>query len=145
MLIIKEGIYLYRILTGFVSVFILTGCPGIGDRIQPSEETRVSMQADSICFWVSDVKDMEVAHIAINPRETPFRQQSVIFSPDLKLLDGQLCLPPSFYDFPSEGKFIVEYILASKEKNTLPRIVITRIEINAGHVNSIPLFTDEIR
>ena len=55
MLIIKEGIYLYRILTSLVSVFILTGCPGIGDRIQPSEETRVSMQADSICFWVSDV------------------------------------------------------------------------------------------
>jgi len=137
--------FFYGKITGLISVFILTGCPGIGDRIQPSEEARVSMQAGSICFWVSDVKDREVAHIAINPRETPFRQQSVIFSPDLKLLDGQLCLPPSFYDFPSEGKFIVEYVLASKEKNTLPRIVITGIEINAGHVNAIPLSTDAIR
>lgn len=137
--------FLYRKITGLISVLILAGCPGVGDRIQPGEESRVSMQADSICFWVSDVKDREVAHIAINPRGTPFRQQSVIFSPDLKLLDGQLCLPPSFYDFPSEGQFIVEYVLASKGKNTLPRIVITGIEINSGHAYAIPLSADERR
>lgn len=68
----------------------------------------------------------------------------MIFSPDLKLLDGQLCLPASFYYFPSDGQFIVEYVLASK-KNTSPKIMITGIEINSGHAYAIHLATDERR
>lgn len=127
-----------------ISLLALTGCPGIGDRVLPREEAKVSMQGDSVCFRIPNAEGLQPVHIAINPRGTPFRQQKVIFDPDLKLVNEQLCVPPSFFKFPREGQFIIEYVLASKTRSSTPRIVVTGIEMSNGRAHVISLSAEEV-
>jgi len=142
-MVIRKKMFGGTILISMVSLLTLTGCPGIGDRVLPREEAKVSMQGESICFWIPDVEDKQPRHIAINPIGTPFQLQKIVFSPDIKVVNEYLCIPPSFFRFPDEGQFIVEYVLAINAQDNTPRIVVTGIEMKNGRVQIIPLSAEE--
>ncbi|GAL58212.1 hypothetical protein EV102420_09_02450 [Pseudescherichia vulneris NBRC 102420] len=129
----------------FSGIFLLTltGCPGPGDRFIPHETTSVSKQGKNICFNVTDAQDYQPADIGINPRGTPAKEKDFNFSPGLTIVDGKLCIPPSFYHFPDNGRFIVEYILISK-KDDEPRKFVVGVGIKNGEVYNFPLTDREI-
>jgi len=123
---------------------ILTGCPGSGDRFIPHETSSVSRQGENVCFDVNDAQDYQLADIGINLRGTPSKEKDFNFSPDITIADGKLCIPPSFYHFPDDGQFIVEYILISKKHDDEPRKFIVGVGINHGEVYNFPLTDREI-
>lgn len=123
---------------------ILTGCPGPGDRFIPHETTSVSKQRENVCFNVTEAQDYQPADIGINPRGTPSKEKDFNFSPELTIVDGKLCIPPSFYDFPDSGRFIVEYTLVSKKYNDKPRKFVVGVGVNNGQVYNFPLTDREI-
>ncbi|WP_260471567.1 putative T6SS immunity periplasmic lipoprotein [Enterobacter hormaechei] len=122
---------------------ILTGCPGPGDRFIPHETTSVSKQGKNVCFNIKDAQDYQPVDIGINPRGIPLKEKDFNFSPELTIVDGKLCIPPSFYHFPDNGRFIVEYILISK-KHDEPRKFVVGVGINHGVVYNFPLTDREI-
>jgi len=132
----------YSSLLLLVSLITLTGCPG--DRWRPNEETTVSVTGDNICFFVPDAEDYQPVDIAIYPRGTPSRQQKIIFNPALHVVNGQLCVPPSFYAFPEEGQFIISYVLQTENNKKHPRRMVSGVEISNGCVFNIPLTDMEI-
>lgn len=142
MVIAKKPFFAVGVI-GLISLLTLTGCPCIGDRVQPRERAEVSMQGDNVCFEIPAAGDKQPVHIAINPRGTPYRQQSIIFDPVLKVVNEQLCIPPSFFHFPLEGQFIVEFVLASKARNNTPRVFITGVAMSKGRAHAMPLSVDE--
>ncbi|EKS6399120.1 hypothetical protein NM886_004829 [Enterobacter hormaechei] len=109
----------------------------------PHETTSVSKQGKNVCFNITDAQDYQPADIGINPRGTPLKEKDFNFSPELTIVDGKLCIPPSFYHFPDNGKFIVEYILISK-KHDEPRKSVVGVGINHGVVYNFPLTDREI-
>ena len=104
---------LFRNALMFILPFALTGCPGYGDIMVPSESTSVSMKGEEVCFFVANPKNYQPVFIAINPRETPMKER-VFFSdkPRRKVTDGQFCVPPSFYKFENGRQYIVDYVLS---------------------------------
>jgi len=124
--------------------FILTGCPGPGDRFIPHETTSVSKMGKKICFKIIDAEDYQLFDIGINPRGTPPKEKDFNFSPGLKIVDGKLCIPPSFYHFPDNGRFIVEYMLISKKDNNTLRKFVVGVGINHGKVYNFTLTDREI-
>lgn len=131
----------------FISLFCLltlTGCPGSGDRLQPDEEVVVSMVGGNICFEVSGAEDYQPADIAINPRGTPYKEQEVIFDPALRIVNGKLCIPPSFYPFPDKGQYIIESVLTSKKHQNEPRRIVAGVDVSHGHIGNISLTDMEI-
>lgn len=127
-----------------LSLVILTGCPGPGDRFIPHETTSVSKQGKNVCFNITDAQDYQPADIGINLRGTPSKEKNFNFSPELKIADGKLCIPPSFYHFPDNGKFIVEYILVSKKHEDEPRKFVVGVGINNEQIYNFPLTDREI-
>lgn len=105
---------LWSVLLSGLCLLVLTGCPGLGDRMTSDETALVRREGDSVCSNVTDAQDYQPASIGINPRGTPSKEKNFNFSPDLTATDGQLCIPPSFYRFPGKGQFIVEYLLNPK-------------------------------
>lgn len=75
--------------------------------------------------------------MGINPRGIPSKNKNFNFSPDLKVTDGKLCIPPSFYRFPDKGQFIVEYLLTSEKHQGEPRNFVVTLEVNHGHVYNV--------
>ncbi|WP_296407461.1 putative T6SS immunity periplasmic lipoprotein [Pluralibacter sp.] len=136
------GMFFPVVFSGLCLV-ILTGCPGQGDRFIPHESTSVSKQGKNVCFNITDAQDYQPADIGINPRGTPSKEKDFDFSPELTIVDGKLCIPPSFYYFPDNGVFIVEYILISK-KHDEPRKFVVGVGINHGVVYNVPLTDREI-
>jgi len=132
----------YSSLLLLVCLITLTGCPG--DRWRFNEETTVSTVGDNICFSVPEAEDYQPVDIAINPRGTPSREKKIIFNPELRVVNGQLCVPPSFYAFPEKGQFIVGYILHSEHYKKPPRHMVSGIEIANGCVFNISLTDMEI-
>ncbi|WP_017803113.1 putative T6SS immunity periplasmic lipoprotein [Winslowiella toletana] len=139
----KTNIKLHSLLL-LSSLFALTGCPGSGDRLKADETTTVNKVGSDICFLVPDAEDYQPTLIAINPRGTPPKNLSVTDMPDLAIQNGKLCIPPSFHQFPEEGQFIVQYILASKSDKDSRRSVVTGLEFSDGRVHNIPLTDQEI-
>lgn len=123
---------------------ILAGCPGPGDRFIPHETASVIKQGESICFNVVEAQDYQLADIGINPRGTPSKEKDFNFSPGLTIVDGKLCIPPSFYHFPNNGKFTIEYLLTSKEHDDEPRKFVVGVGINHGEIYNFPLTDREI-
>jgi hypothetical protein len=121
---------------------VLTGCPG--DRWQFDEETTVSTSGDNICFSVPDAEDYQPVNIAINPRGTPHREQHITVNPPLRVVNGRLCIPPSFHTFPEKGQFIVSYVLQSEHHKEPPRKMVSAVEIAGGCIFNIPLTDMEI-
>ncbi|WMY72559.1 hypothetical protein RHD99_13825 [Buttiauxella selenatireducens] len=127
-----------------VCSFMLTGCPGPGDRITFDETTQVATIGSHLCFLVPESQDYQPTVIAINPRGTPPKSQNFNLKPDIKVADGKLCIPHSFYQFPDEGQFIVEYILASREDKKERRSVVVGVGVSEGHFYNFPLTNMEI-
>ncbi|HCI5429472.1 hypothetical protein EKN92_23120 [Enterobacter hormaechei] len=109
----------------------------------PHETTSVSKQGKNVCFNIKDAQDYQPVDIGINPRGIPLKEKDFNFSPELTIVDGKLCIPPSFYHFPDNGRFIVEYILISK-KHDEPRKFVVGVGINHGVVYNFPLTDREI-
>ncbi|WP_350319014.1 putative T6SS immunity periplasmic lipoprotein [Lelliottia wanjuensis] len=131
------------LLTSF-SLLILTGCPGPGDRMQFDETAVVMQQSESVCFNVNDSQDYQPADMGINPRGIPSKEKKFDFSPDLKVSDGKLCIPPSYYHFPDNGQFIVEYVLKSNKNEDITRSVVVILGIKNGHIFNLTPTEKEI-
>lgn len=138
----------YRILCAIsfsvINLLMLTGCPGKGDRFIPNETTSVSKQGENICFNITNAEDYQPADMGINPRDTRLKDKNFNFSPDLTIVNEKLCVPPSFYHFPDNGKFIVEYILVSRKHDDKPRKFVVGVGMNRGKVYNFPLTDQEI-
>lgn len=118
-----------------VCLLVLTGCPeDLGVRFDKT--ARVSREGGSICFSGADIQNYKLADIGINPRGIPPKSKDFIFSPDLSVVDGKLCIPPSFYHFLDNEQYIVEYRSPAGNKNKSRRVVVT-FEINNGHVYNV--------
>ncbi|MEI2264072.1 putative T6SS immunity periplasmic lipoprotein [Erwinia sp. CGal63] len=141
-MVITSRQHCYSSLLLLVCLITLTGCPG--DRWRPDEETTVSVTGDNICFSVPNAEDYQPVNIAINPRGTPSREKAIIFNPALRVVNDQLCVPPSFYAFPENGQFIVSYVLHSEHHKKPPRRMMSGVEIANGCVFNIPLTDREI-
>jgi hypothetical protein len=125
---------------------MLTGCPGSGDQIRFDETALVSRMGEDVCFRVSDAQDYKPAIISINPRHTPSREKKFTDNPGLLILNGMLCIPPSFYRFPNEGQFIVEYVLTSVNRESEPRKVVVTLAISNGRIyNTKPSYQEITR
>jgi len=128
---------LWSALLSGVCLFMLTGCPGPGDRMRFDETAQVSQQGDNVCFNVTDAQDYQPADIGINPRGIPSKEKNFNFTPDLTVANGKLCIPPSFYRFPDKGQFIIEYVLISKKHEDKRRSFVITLEINRGHIYNV--------
>ncbi|VED38074.1 putative type VI secretion protein [Escherichia coli] len=64
--------------------------------------------------------------------------------PSLRIVNGQLCIPPSFCLFPDKGQFIVRSVLHSERDKDTPRIMVAGIEIADGCIFDIPLNDMEV-
>jgi len=122
----------------FLSLSVLTGCPGVGDRLEPDETAQVIAVGKNICFLVNEPADYQPNDMGINPRGTPPKEKHFDFSPDLNVTDGKLCIPPSYYHFPDKGQFIAEYILTSRKNADKPRKVVVTFEVAPGQVRNVP-------
>lgn len=121
----------------FPTMLMLTGCPGPGDRMRFDETAQVSVVEESVCFSIAEPQDYQPKDMGINPREIPSKNKNFNFSPGLKVTDGKLCIPPSFYRFPDKGQFIVEYLLTSEKHQGEPRNFVVTLEVNHGHVYNV--------
>lgn len=106
-----------------LSLLVLTGCTWGGMKYYPSETANTYASDNSVCFHIADEKDYEPVFIAINLRSTPSKERKFTKNPKLNIVNGQFCIPPSFYDFPVESvePFIIQVVLSSQNKNNHPR------------------------
>jgi hypothetical protein len=125
-----------------ISLPMLTGCPGIGDRVDPDEESTVTKMGDNVCFSVSDAEDYQPVSIAIDPRGTRFRDRDITFDPPLHVENDLLCIPPSFYRFPDKGIRIISFVLNSKRHRDSARRMVAGVEMLNGYIYNIPLIDD---
>lgn len=122
-----------------ISVMMLTGCPGLGDRIVPDETSLASRKGEMVCIEIKDAQDYQPVAIAINLRGTPPKEKKYNFSPNLIVSDGELCIPSTFYGFINGNKYIVEFILRSKLNNDESRSFVVGVGINNNQVYNFPL------
>ena len=125
-------------------IFLLAGCPGKGDRLQLDETTQVKLIGDSICFHITNAQDYQPAIISINLRGTPSKKQGFIDNPSLTIRSEQLCIPPSFYQFANNGKYIIDFVLTSAGNVDEPRKFVVGVGIYHGQVYNFPLKDKEI-
>lgn len=136
-----------RTVTVLAGLVMLTGCPGYGDIMVPSESTSVSMKGEEVCFFVANPKNYQPIFIAINPREIPIKERSFIDKPRLSVVKDQLCIPSSFYKFEDGKQYVVDYVLSPNgldagDKFT-KRSVIVGVEMASGRAHLIKLNNDE--
>lgn len=122
---------------------ILTGCPGPGDRMRMDETTSVEKNGDNICMSITNAEDYQPADMGINLRGTPSKEKNFNFSPGLKIVDGILCIPPSFYQFKNGNKYIIEFALYSA-RNDESRSFVVGVGINNDKVYNFGLTGREI-
>jgi len=134
----------YRKILLCLVCFILTGCPGVGDRLQPDEQTVLRVIGDNVCLLIPDARDYQPANIAINLRGTSSQEQNITFSPALQVTDDMLCISPTFYHFPKQGQFIIKSVLTSKKYHNAPRKMVAGLAISEGRFTNLPLTDREI-
>ncbi len=122
-----------------LSLILLTGCPGRGDYLRPDEIAMVSTRGDNVCFSIPDPQDYQPVSISIDPRGTRFRDRKITFDPTLRIVNSQLCIPPSFQHFPEKGQFIIRYVLHSERHKDIPRRMVAGIEIASECIFDIQL------
>lgn len=129
-----------------LSIFLLSGCPGQGDRLTPSETTSVKRVSNEVCFDVPNPGDYQPSIIIIAPRKTPHKERWYRENPSLKVSNGSLCIPPSFYPFAPDTPYIVEYLLTSSSKthSGASRHVVVGVEFTSGTVRQLVLDESEI-
>lgn len=122
-----------------ISLVILTGCPGPGDRMVPDETSLASQKRGRICIEIKDAQDYQPVAIAINIRGAPSREKKYNFSPNLTVSDGEFCIPSNFYSFINGNEYIVEFILRSKRNNDESRGFVVGVGVNNNQVYNFPL------
>ena len=127
-----------------ISLMMLTGCPGPGDRMVPDETSLASWKEGRVCIEIKDAQDYQPVAIAINLRGIPSKEKKYIFSPNLIVSEGELCIPSNFYDFINGNKYIVEFILRSNRNDDEPRSFVVGIGVNKTQVYNFPLTDREI-
>ncbi|WP_428945850.1 putative T6SS immunity periplasmic lipoprotein [Pantoea sp. FN060301] len=115
----------------------LTGCPGPGDRLKPDEEGYIIVNDGSVCFSVNGGDDYVLKYISINPRGTKSKDEKIIFSPQLRISNELLCIPPSFYKFNKDGQYFIQASFASLRHADRPRRIVSALEVSKGVVHSI--------
>ncbi|MCL6323734.1 putative T6SS immunity periplasmic lipoprotein [Pectobacterium polaris] len=123
--------------------FLLVGCPGSGDRLQPDELTSVRQAVNDLCFLVNNAQDYQPTLIAISTRTTQPPEWTLYENPSIVVTQGELCIPPSFYRFSDDKTYVVRYILQSKKHSDSRRSVVSAIAFTHGNVRSEPLRKDE--
>lgn len=124
-----------------LSVFTLTGCPWGEMKYHPEEKTKAWVRNNDICFSVPESRDYQPVFISINLRRTPAKKKQFVDHPTLFVTGDELCIPPSFYQFPhnSESPYIVEFVLQSKNKHNPPRSFIAGFDMIAGKPSGVQL------
>lgn len=122
-----------------LTLTLITGCPGHGDYLRPDEIATVSTRGDNVCFSVQEPEDYQPVTISIYPGGTRFRERKITLEPTLRIVNSQLCIPPSFHRFPDKGQFIVRYVLHSAHHKDTPRRMVAGVEIADGCIFDIPL------
>ncbi|MGY5367978.1 putative T6SS immunity periplasmic lipoprotein [Enterobacter oligotrophicus] len=126
-----------------LSLTLLSGCPGHGDSLRPEEIALVSTRGDNVCFSIPEPEDYQPVSISIDPRGTRFRERQITFAPALRVVNGQLCISPSFHHFPDKGQFIVRYVLHSERYKDMPRRMVAGIEVSGECIFDISLTDTE--
>ncbi|MFH8133540.1 putative T6SS immunity periplasmic lipoprotein [Pantoea osteomyelitidis] len=124
-----------------LSVLLVAGCP-YGDRLTPPENASVSATPNGVCFQVKDAKDYQLVIISIAPKGAAEEQRWYKDKPDLDSKNGELCIPSAFYPFTEHKEFVVDYVLAPKQRkpNQLnTRRIIIGFQIISGNAYRIPL------
>ncbi|MFK3662725.1 putative T6SS immunity periplasmic lipoprotein [Scandinavium sp. NPDC088450] len=127
-----------------MSSVVLTGCPGPGDRMSLDETAQVSRKDNDVCMSINDARDYQPADMGINLRGTPPKEKKFNFSPGLRIVDGALCIPSSYYYFIDGNKYIVEFVLHSASNKNEPRNYVVGIGVNKTQVYNFPLTDREI-
>ncbi|MEP9250174.1 putative T6SS immunity periplasmic lipoprotein [Enterobacter asburiae] len=127
-----------------MSSVVLTGCPGPGDRMSLDETAQVSRQGNEVCMSINDARDYQPADMGINLRGTLPKEKKFNSSPGLKIVDGALCIPPSYHCFMDGNKYIVEFVLHSESNKDEPRNFVVGIGVNKTQVYNFPLTDREI-
>ncbi|MTH48883.1 hypothetical protein GJV78_22180 [Escherichia alba] len=114
--------------------------------MRPDETAYVSKKGEKICFTIPEAEDYQPVYIAINPRGRPPGEQTFTQYPPLRVDNGWLCIPPSFYPFPDSSSvpFIVETILHSSATNKPARTFVAGVGLSNGRVYAVPLTNKEI-
>ena len=128
----------------FVIALILVGCPGSGDRLVGDETTKVISSGDNVCFLIPEPMDYQPIDMGINSRGTASKNKIFVTEPNLSVVNGELCVPPSFYKFPKNGKLISEFILLSRSSHDNTRKFVVGVGIDNGSIFNIPLLSREI-
>ncbi|KMK81898.1 putative T6SS immunity periplasmic lipoprotein [Pectobacterium brasiliense] len=123
--------------------FLLVGCPGSDDRLQPDELTSVRQAENDLCFLVRDAQDYQPTLIAISTRTAQPQEWALYENPSIVVTQGELCIPPSVYHFLDDRTYVVRYILQSKKHSNSRRSVVSAIAFTNGSVRNIPLRKDE--
>ncbi|PJD11872.1 hypothetical protein B9Q20_04700 [Enterobacter mori] len=118
---------------------ILTGCPGPGDRFRFDETAQVSKKGDNVCVSIDNAQDYQPVDMGINLRGTPSKEKEFNFSPGLKIIEGELCIPPSYFHFENGSKYIVEFVLHPTLDNKGARSFVVGVGINNNQVYNFSL------
>lgn len=77
--------------------------------------------------------------MGINLRGTPSKEKDFNFSPGLKVIEGELCIPPSYFHFENGNKYIVEFVLHPTLDNKEARSFVVGVGINNDQVYNFTL------
>ncbi|WP_157868031.1 putative T6SS immunity periplasmic lipoprotein [Erwinia billingiae] len=126
------------------SSFVLTGCPGIGDRGRHDETIPAVRNGKDICFPVTHSKGYVPTYLSINLRDTPPKAQRNRIVGDINFLNDKLCLSPAEFE-PAENKeYIVKFILKKTTGDDSIRSFVVGVKVSGGHVEGFPLNESEI-
>lgn len=123
---------------------LLTGCHLLGDYIPPGETSTVTKTEHGLCFTVPSAGDYRPATLGIRLRDTPAATGFFREMPALAIHQGELCIPDSYYKFPSNGDFIVEYALRSPTQKRERRFVVTVFKMDNGEPHMLKPRDDEV-
>lgn len=101
------------------------------------ETAIVSKEGSSVCMNITNAQDYQPVDMGVNIRGTPSKEKNYDFSPNLTVNNGRLCIPPSFYQFPDKGQFIIEYVMKSKKNPKRPRNFVVTLEVDKGRIFNV--------
>lgn len=125
-------------LLAIICLQALTGCPGLGDRLKPDEEGHIVINEGSVCFSVNGGDDYVLKYISINPRGTNPKDEKIVFSPQLRISNELLCIPPLFYKFNKDGQYFIQAsFTSSRHAADRPRRIVSALEVSKGVIHNI--------
>lgn len=145
MVIRKKRRFLLCTILSLFSLLMLTGCPWERVKYYPAETASVDRRGDAVCFLIPDEQDYQPVFISINRRGTPNNERTFTENPALYIVDGQFCIPPSFYHFSDDASepFIINLVLHSQKENRHPREFVVAFKVLDRQVYNVPLTTRE--